>query len=157
MKKNSTKSLKWLTGAIIVLGLLALSVITCQTFGFFYGYPVRQEAVWIEGFKGMQVSIIILRFIGAITWFALLLAFLFNAIKAQKNGILFPRKNIGILFGLAASSFITLLCRGNMHIVMGERHINIGVAELIAPLIICIVALIYRNAVQVSEENSLTI
>ena len=49
MKKNSTKSLKWLTGAIIVLGLLALSVITCQTFGFFYGYPVRQEAVWIEG------------------------------------------------------------------------------------------------------------
>ena len=102
MKKNSTKSLKWLTGAIIVLGLLALSVITCQTFGFFYGYPVRQEAVWIEGFKGMQVSIIILRFIGAITCFALLLAFLFNAIKAQKNGVLFPRKNIGILFGLAA-------------------------------------------------------
>ena len=44
-----------------------------------------------------------------------------------------------------------------MHIVMGERHIKIGVAELIAPIIICIVALIYRNAVQVSEENSLTI
>ena len=157
MKKNSTKSLKWLTGAITALSLIALSVITCQTFGFFYGYPVQQEAVWIEGFKGMQVSIIILRLIGTITCFALLLAFLFNSIKAQKNRVLFPRKNIGILFGLATASFITLLCIGNMHIVMGERHINIGFTELIVPIIICIVALIYRNAVQVSEENSLTI
>ena len=44
MKKNSTKSLKWLTGAVIVLGLIALGPITCQTFGFFYGYPVQQKA-----------------------------------------------------------------------------------------------------------------
>ena len=143
MKKNSTKSLKWLTGAIIALSLIALSVITCQTFGFFYGYPVQQEAVWIEGFKGMQVSIIILRLIGTITCFVLLLAFLFNSIKAQMTGVLFPRKNIGLLFGLAAASFITLLCSGNMHIVMGKGHINIGFTELIVPIIICIVALIY--------------
>ena len=157
MKKNPTKSLKWLTGAVIVLSLIALSVITCQTFGFFYEYPVQQKAVWIEGFKGMQVSIIMLRLLGAITCFAILLAFLFNSITAQKNRVLFPRKNIGILFGLAVASFITLLCSGNMHIVMGERYINIGFTELIVPIMICIVALIYRNAVQVSEENNLTI
>ena len=155
MKQNSTRSLKWLTGAVIVLGLIALAVITVQSFGFFYGIP--QKAVWIEGFKGMQVSIIILRLIGTVTCFALLLTFLFKSIKAQKNGTLFPRKNVGILFSLAAASFITLLCCGNMHIVMGERHINIGFTELIVPIIICIVALIYRNAVKVSEENSLTI
>ena len=155
MRKDSTKSLKWFTGAVIVLGLIALAVITAQSFGFFYGRP--QKAVWIEGFKGMQISIIILRLIGAYTSLALLLVFLFNSIKAQKNGVLFPRKNIGILFGLAATSFITLLCRGNMHIVLGTRHINLGVAELIVPILICIVALMYRNAVQVSEENSLTI
>ena len=44
-----------------------------------------------------------------------------------------------------------------MHIVMGTRYINLGFTELFVPVIICIVALIYRNAVQVSEENSLTI
>lgn len=157
MKKNSTKSLKWLTGAVIFLGLIALGVIIAQTIGFFNGNPHQQQIVWIEGFKGMQVSIIALRLIGAITCFALLLAFLFNSIKAQKNGTLFPRKNVGILFSLAAASFITLLCIGNMHLVLGTRHINIGFTELIVPVIICIVALIYRNAVQVSEENSLTI
>ena len=157
MKKSSTKSLIWLTGAVIVLGLIALAVITCQTFGFFYGQPVQQKAVWIEGFKGMQVSIMIMRLIGAICCFALLLSFLFNSIKAQNNGILFPRKNIGLLFGLAVASFITLLCSGNMHIVMGTRQIEIGFTELFVPVIICIVALIYRNAVLVSEENSLTI
>jgi uncharacterized membrane protein len=90
MKKSSTKSLIWLTGAVIVLGLIALAVITCQTFGYFYGQPVQQKAVWIEGFKGMQVSIMIMRLIGAICCFALLLSFLFNSIKAQNNGILFP-------------------------------------------------------------------
>ena len=157
MKKNSTKSLKWLTGAVIFLGLIALGVIIAQTIGFFNGSPHQQQIVWIEGFKGMQVSIIIMRLIGSITCFTLLLAFLFNSIKGQKNGELFQRKNIGILFGLAAASFITLLCSGNMHIVMGERHINIGFTELFVPIIICIVALIYRNAVQVCEENNLTI
>ncbi len=157
MKKNSTKSLKWLTGAVIVLGLIALAVITVQSFGFFYGYPVQQKAEWIEGLKGMQVSVIILRLIGAMTCFILLLAFLFSSIKAQKNGVLFPRKNVGILFSLAAASFLTLLCSGNMHIVLGTRQIEIGFTELFVPIIICIVALIYRNAVQVSEENSLTI
>ena len=155
MKTNTTRSLKWLTGAVIALGLMALALFTVQSFGFFTGTP--QKAVWIEGFKGMQVSIIIMRLIGSITCFTLLLAFLFNSIKGQKNGELFQRKNIGILFGLAAASFITLLCSGNMHIVMGERHINIGFTELFVPIIICIVALIYRNAVQVSEENNLTI
>ena len=155
MKTNTTRSLKWLTGAVIALGLMALALFTVQSFGFFTGTP--QKAVWIEGFKGMQVSIIIMRLIGSITCFTLLLAFLFNSIKGQNNGELFQRKNIGILFGLAAASFITLLCSGNMHIVMGERHINIGFTELFVPIIICIVALIYRNAVQVSEENNLTI
>ena len=61
------------------------------------------------------------------------------------------------MFGLAAASFITLLCSGNMHILMGTRQIELGFTELFVPIIICIVALIYRNAVQVSEENSLTI
>lgn len=157
MKKNSTKSLKWLTGVVIVLGFIALAIITCQTFGFFCGYPVQQKAVWIEELKGMQISIIMLRLLGAITCFAILLTFLFNSIKALKNKVLFPRKNVGLLFGLAVASFITLICCGNMHVVMGERHINIGFTELFVPIIICIVALIYRNAVQVSEENSLTI
>lgn len=63
----------------------------------------------------------------------------------------------GILSSLAAASFVTLFCSGNMHIVMGTRYINLGFTELFVPVIICIVALIYRNAVQVSEENSLTI
>ena len=155
MKQNSTKSLKWLTGAVIVIGLMALALITVQSFGFFTGTP--QKAVWIEGYKGMQVSFIILRLVGAITSFALLLAFLFNSIKAQNNGVLFPRKNVGILFGLAVTTFITLFSMENMHLMAGSRHISIGFDELFVPIIICIVAIIYRNAVQVSEENSLTI
>ena len=155
MEKNSTKSLKWLTGAIIVLGLMALVLIIVQSLGFFTGTP--QKAVWIEGFKGMQITFIILRLIGAISSFVLLLAFLFNSIEAQNSGVLFPRKNVGILFGLAVTTFITLFSMENMHLMAGTRHISLGFDELFVPIIICILAIIYRNAVQVSEENSLTI
>ena len=45
MKKNSTKSLKWLTGVTIVSGIFYILMLGCQTAGYFFGYPVAQRAV----------------------------------------------------------------------------------------------------------------
>ena len=161
MKKNSTKSLKWLTGAVIVLGLIALGPITCQTFGFFYGYPVQQKAEWIEGLKGLQVSIIILRMIGGLAFSALLTMFIYYTAKGAKAGILFPKQNFGILIGSAISLFVyrffydntDLLSLANDH----TRAICVSTDSLLFALIIVAFAMMYRIASKVSEENSLTI
>ena len=155
MKKNSTKSLKWLTGIVAFFSSIAVARMTVQTFGFFYGKP--QVAVWIDGMEVFQGSIAICRLLGGIALFSLLIAFLVNSIKGLNSGVLFPRKNISILFCAAAASFIFLFSNTNIDLVLGRRVFQIDITEIIVPAIICTFAIMYKVAVKVSEENSLTI
>ena len=155
MKQNSTKSLKWLTGVAVFFSLFATARMTVQTVGFFYGRPY--PAVWIDGFEVFQGSIAIFRLLGGIALFGLLIAFLLNSIKGLNNGVLFPRKNISTLFCTAAASFIFLFCNTNIDLVLGERVLQLDIQEILVPTIICAFAIMYKTAVKVSEENSLTI
>lgn len=81
-----------------------------------------------------------------------------NSLKSLRNGILFPKCNVGILYGSAASFFLYRFCDSNIGIVCGaERNILLNTDDLMASLIIVIFAVIYKVAVKVSMENSLTI
>lgn len=155
MKQNSTKSLKWLTGTVAFFSLIATARMTVQTIGFFCGRP--QPAVWIDGLETLQGSIAVFRLLGGIAFFALLIAFLLNSIKGLNSGVLFPRKNIAILFWAAAAAFVFLLCQTNTDLVLGKRIFQIEINEILVPAIICTFAILYKVAVRVSEENSLTI
>ena len=157
MKQNPTKSLKWLTGVTILVGATNLMMSGCQTCGCFFGYPVAQPAVWIDGIKYFQGAIAIFRFLGAATIFGCIIAFLINSIKALNDGLLFPKKNVAILFATAAASFVFLFCDTNMSLVFGERMIQLGFVEILVPVIISAFAIIYDVAVKVSKENRLTV
>ena len=157
MEKNSTKSLKWLTGVVVVVGLFSIVMIAAQTLGFFFGKPVAQKAVWIDGVEFLQGCIAILRFIGGTALFASIVAFMLNSIKALNDGMLFPRRNIKILFFAAGASFVFLFCNTNVPMILGERIFQLDFEEVLVPAIICTFAILYRKAVQVSEENRLTI
>ena len=155
MKQNSTKSLKWLTGVAVFFSLFATARMTVQTVGFFYGRP--HPALWIDGLEVFQGSIAIFRLLGGIALFGLLIAFLLNSIKGLNNGVLFPRKNISILFCIAAASFVFLFCNTNIDLVLGKRVFQLGIQEILVPTIICAFAIMYKVACKVSEENNLTI
>ena len=155
MKQNSTKSLKWLTGVAVFFSLFATARMTVQTVGFFYGRPY--PAVWIDCLEVFQGSIAIFRLLGGIALFGLLIAFLLNSIKGLNNGVLFPRKNISTLFCTAAASFVFLFCNTNIDLVLGKRVLQLDIQEILVPTIICAFAIMYKAAVKVSEENSLTI
>lgn len=157
MKKNSTKSLKWLTGIVSVFGLFAVLLISTQTLGLFFGKPVSQKAVWIDGLEIIQGSIAVFRLLGGIVLFSSIIAFMINSIKALNNGVLFPRVNIKLLFMAAGAAFFYLFCNTNIPLVLGESVFQIDFEEILVPAIICTFAIVYRKAVQVSEENSLTI
>lgn len=157
MKKNSTKSLKWLFALAIIFGTLYLALKGVQTSSLLFGAPNPSEVEWIDSIRLLQTSVIILNFAGAIALFTILTLFIFNSIKALKDGTLFPKKNVGLLFGCAAAAFVCYFCDSNMHLINGIRTINFGFAEIIVPVVICIFAIIYRIAVQVCEENRLTI
>ena len=157
MKKNPTKSLKWLTGVIICFGMVALLMIGAQTLGLFFGKPVAQKAVWLDGMEVFQGSIAIFRLLGGIALFASIVAFMINSIKALNDGVLFPRVNIRLLFLAAGSAFVFLFCNTNIPLVLGQEIFQLDFDEILVPAIICTFAILYRKAVQVSEENSLTI
>ena len=157
MKKNSTKSLKWLFGLAIFFGTLYLVLLGVQTCSLLFGMPNPSQVEWSDNIRFLQASVIVLNFVGTIALFVILTLFIFNSIKALKDGTLFPRKNVGLLFGCAAAAFLSHFCTSNMHLLHGTREIHLGFTEVIVPVVICIFAIIYRVAVQVSEENSLTI
>lgn len=157
MEKTSTRSLKWLAGLIIFFGAFYLAVLGVQTCSSLFGAPNPSQVSWSEDIRFLQNFVIIFKFAGALAFFILLTSFIFNCIKALKDGTLFPRKNVRILYGCAAATFISLFCNSNMHLLQGTRAIHLDFAEVFVPMVICAFAIIYRIAVQVSEENSLTI
>ena len=157
MKQNSTKSLKWLTGVILVFGLISLILLTVQTLGLFFNIPQTAKAVWIDGVKGLQLGLVIFRYIGGVALFAFIFIFMIDSLKAMNNGVLFLRKNVCTLFCSAAAAFVFFFCHTNFPLIMGVRIFQIGLEEIIVPAIICTFAILYRKAVQISEENSLTI
>lgn len=157
VRKRLIRDLKVVTGVIALMGVLILNFMTNETFGYF-GEPAEKSAMWIEGMEWLQSGLIILRFLGAFAFFICLITAILNFIEGVRNGILFPRKNIALLNICAISTFIYLLCSNNMHIVTAaERVFMINIETALIPAIIAVFTIMYKAAVKISEENSLTI
>ena len=157
MKKRLQKSLTGIYLFILFIGALSSLVTVDQTFGYF-GEPVEQAISWSEDIMALQMTIAIARCVSLMAFFGSLLLFIVNFIRSIKAGQLFPKRSIPMLFVCAATSFIYFLCNDNLHIVTcGERNFVTTMESIILPLIILVFAFIYKAAVQVYEENSLTI
>lgn len=157
MEKNSTKSLKWLSAVVIFLCILNAVHAVVQGIGCMVS-PEEYGAVWFDDAKVLQIMILTGRMLGGIMLSLLMTAFIFNSLKSLKNGILFPWCNVGILYASAVSYFVYTFCNSNIVIVAGvERNILLNADDLMVSLIIVIFAVIYKVAVKVSMENSLTI
>lgn len=157
MKTRLQKSLTGICLFIILIGSTSVLVTVDQTFGYF-GEPVEQAISWSEDIMALQMAIVILRCVSLMAFFGCLLLFIINFVHSIKAGQLFPRKSIPLLFVCAVVSFIYFLCNDNLHIVTSaERNFVITMESVIVPLVILVFAFMYKAAVQVSEENSLTI
>ena len=157
MKKIPTSALKWLSVTVIFLCAFNALYAIIQCFGFMIS-PNDYRAVWIEDIKSFQVAILVGRMLGGVLFSVLMIIFTYNSLKSLKNGILFPMCNVGILYGSAISYFLYRFCHSNIGISSGIDHnIILDSDDLMVPLIIVIFALIYKLAVKISIENSLTI
>lgn len=157
MKTNSTKSLKWLAALVIILCAATTIHVTWQGIGSIVN-PQSFGVQWYDDVKWLQVAVLVGRMLGGIAFSILMTIFIIKSVRALKNGVLFPRCNVGILYGSAASFFLYRFCYSNMGIASGvERNLLINLDDVIVLLVIIIFAIIYKFAVKVSEENSLTI
>ena len=99
--------------------------------------------------------------VGGLVFSALLNAFTINTTKGYKSGVLFPRKNFGILIACFVALFVYMFCYDNMALVGiandAVRQIVLDLNTVVCSLTFVVFALMYKIAIKVSEENSLTI
>lgn len=160
MKKNSTKKLYTVLGIILFISTVNALHVTCQGIGGLIS-PERFGIEWLEMDKWMQITVLVGRMVGGLIFSALLYAFTINTIKGYKAGVLFPRKNFGILIACSVALFVYMFCDDNIALVGiandAVRQIVLDLNTVVCSMTFVVFALMYKIAIKVSEENSLTI
>lgn len=160
MKKNSTKKLYTVLGIILFISTVNALHATCQGIGGLIS-PESFGIEWLEMDKWMQITVLVGRMVGGLVFSALLYAFTINTIKGYKAGVLFPRKNFGILISCSVALFVYMFCYDNMALVGiandAVRQIVVDLNTVVCSMTFVVFALMYKIAIKVSEENSLTI
>lgn len=160
MKKNSTKKLYTVLGIILFISTVNALHATCQGIGGLIS-PESFGIEWLEMDKWMQITVLVGRMVGGLVFSALLYAFTINTIKGYKAGVLFPRKNFGILISCSVALFVYMFCYDNMALVGiandAVRQIVLDLNTVVCSMTFVVFALMYKIAIKVSKENSLTI
>ena len=160
MKKNSTKKLYTVLGIILFISTVNALHATCQGIGGLIS-PESFGIEWLEMDKWMQITVLVGRMVGGLVFSALLYAFTINTIKGYKAGVLFPRKNFGILIACSVALFVYMFCYDNMALVGiandAVRQIVVDLNTVVCSMTFVVFALMYKIAIKISEENSLTI
>ena len=160
MKKNSTKKLYTVLGIILFISTVNALHVTYQGIGGLIS-PESFGIEWLEMDKWMQITVLVGRMVGGLVFSALLYAFTINTIKGYKAGVLFPRKNFGILIACSVALFVYMFCDDNIALVGiandAVRQIVLDLNTVVCSMTFVVFALMYKIAIKVSEENSLTI
>lgn len=157
MKQNSTRSLKVTASAVMFICAVNAIHVTIQGLGIIAS-PEEFGASWFTDAKWLQITMLVGRIIGGLGFSVLISLFIIRSFRALKNGTIFPKGNIPLLYASAGALFLYRFCYTNMAMATGlDRNICINSDDLIMPLLLVMFAMVYTIAVRISEENRLTI
>lgn len=166
MEKSVVKSSKracslaiglWsLYALVFVLRLLRYAGII--TFNVYLGIDIAP----IEWYDDQEAQVMQwVELAGYVLTTTVVLALTLRFIIATRRGILtskvFTPHNACLLMWLSGVLFIHILFTDNLGIIYGSRQLYLGATPFISSLVVLIVAMLYKMAVSVSEENRLTI
>ena len=158
--KNQANSLKKLIVACATRCALFLAFISFQSWGTIVDV-VENVPEAMADVQWLRVSLVVVRYLLAIALVASLLVFLIVTWRGAAAGKLFVRGNHRWLYAMSALYFIYSLVDGNLgNIVYNDmRQLEIYINEymLITCFVLVILARLYSVAVEVSEEQELTI
>ena len=156
MKSSNSKSLLGIAIVIFLLSLVSISVLFVQSFDVCTN---GSDLAWREDLFQMQMIIFIGKLFFKTAFYILLFFFLIKQHKAIKNGVLFPRANVLIMYFMAAFYFLGNFFQENIKTFISAEtpHIVLNFDTTIYTLLLIIFALMYKVAAKVSEENNLTI
>jgi hypothetical protein len=161
-KFMKTKGYKGMMGVTIFASLLCVASIVWILFQSYFVCTESGEGciVWHEELYPLQAGIFTGRLLFKSLFYALVIVFLVKQLNAIKNNVLFPNANVKIIYLIATSYFIGNICDDNIStaLISGDNGaFVINSDTLLYAALLVIFALIYKVAVNVSEENSLTI
>lgn len=142
-----------------LLCIVSIVWILCQSY-FVCTESGEGCIVWHEELYPLQAGIFIGRLVFKTLFYVLIMMFLFKQLKAIKDGIIFPRVNVKIMYTIAACYLVGNICDDNIStaLICGDNGaFVINSDTLLYAALLVIFALIYKVAVKVSEENNLTI
>lgn len=158
--KNQANSLKKLIVACATLCALFVAFISFQSWGTVVDV-VENAPEAMADVQWLRVSLVVVRYLLAIALVASLQVFLLVTWRGAAAGKLFVRGNHRWLYAMSALYFIYSLVDGNLgNIVYNDmRQLEIYINEymLITCFVLVILARLYSVAVEVSEEQELTI
>ena len=158
--KNKANSLKKLIVACATLCALFVAFISFQSWGTIVDV-VENVPEAMADVQWLRVSLVVVRYLLAIALVASLQVFLIVTWRGAAAGKLFVRGNHRWLYAMSALYFIYSLVDGNLgNIVYNDmRQLEIYINEymLITCFVLVILARLYSVAVEVSEEQELTI
>ena len=160
MAKSNLKSVSGLTIAVSLLCIVSIVGVWVASYSMLYGSG-EGRIVFHEDLYPMQIIIFIGRLLFKTSFYLLLILFVAKQCRAIKDGSIFPRANIKIAYLMSACYFVGNFCDSNIETVVipnGARaEILIESDILIFTMLLFIFSILYKVAVNVSEENNLTI
>ena len=154
MKTKGFKTLTTITALAIFFCLLNAVWVCVQSYNL---YTAENNFLTFEP-RFIFMAIFYGRLIFTPLYNALLITFLAKQLVAIKKGILFPRINVRIIFLIAACYFIGSLSHDNQALLHFQNNpIMIHDSTITYTLLFIIFGIIYKVAVDVAEENNLTV
>ena len=84
--------------------------------------------------------------------------FAVNIIRGLRDNMVFPKSNVKLLYWLALTFFVYLLCWGNESILFNDEFaFKLSHSNILIPFFLLFFAFMYKVAADAVEENSLTI
>lgn len=133
------------------LGIITVNVylgIDIAPIAWYPDDPEAQIAQWIELFGYVITTTILL-----IMTFMLII----STRKGIKSNRVFTHSNAKALLYLSGVVFLNILFTDNISIIYGSRSVCLTSNPFVYSLVILIVAMLYKMAVSITDENHLTI
>ena len=116
--------------------------------------------VWHEDLYPLQAGIFAGRLLFKSMFYVMIIVFLIKQLRAIKSDVLFPCVNVKILYSTAACYLIGNICDDNMSTTLMYKEQGAFVIDsdtILYTALLIMFALIYKVAVRIGQENSLTI
>ena len=157
--KNSTKrSIKRLSIAILIIGGLTLAYAYWQMISQLwlnnFIYPIQ----WNPDIRGWQIFILAGRFIGLTLLYLLSWIFFRRTNRGLEDGDIFPKSNITLIRWITVVATLLAFVQSNYSaVIKGESEMMLDSNTILAPLIVLLLAGLYKMAYLAAKDSKLAI